>query len=147
MLHQTTDWKTISQNTRGLRGKSISFSKPFESFLLFSGYVMFDSLWPHGLQLARPPWLSLFSGVCPSSRPLNELVLPSISSSVALFSFCLQSFLASGSFPKSALSTRWPKYWSFSFSISPSNEFSGLMSFRIDRFDLLAIQGTLRSLL
>ena len=42
---------------------------------------------------------------------------------------------------------RWPKYWSFSFSISPSNEYSGLISFRIDRFDLLAVQGTLKSLL
>ena len=48
---------------------------------------------------------------------------------------------------ESALCIRWPKYWSFSFSISPSNEYSGLISFRIDRFDLLAIQGTLKSLL
>ena len=48
---------------------------------------------------------------------------------------------------ESALPIRWPKYWSFSFSISPSNEYSGLISFRIDRFDLLAVQGTLKSLL
>ena len=48
---------------------------------------------------------------------------------------------------ESALSIRWPKYWSFSFSISPSNEYSGLISFRIDWFDLLAVQGTLKSLL
>ena len=48
---------------------------------------------------------------------------------------------------ESALYIRWPKYWSFSFSISPSNEYSGLLSFRIDWFDLLAVQGTLKSLL
>ena len=73
---------------------------------------------------------------------------PTISSSVILFSSCLQYFPASGSFlMKSALPIRWPKYWSFSFSISPSNEHSGLISFRIDWFDLLAVQGTLKSLL
>ena len=60
--------------------------------------------------------------------------------------FCLQSFPASGSFPVMlALRIRWPKYWSF--SISPSNEHLGLISFRIDWFDLLAVQGTLKSLL
>ena len=58
------------------------------------------------------------------------------------FSF-LRSFPASGSLPVSQI--RWPKYWSFSFSISPSNEYSGLVSFRIGRFDLLAVQGTLKS--
>ena len=56
---------------------------------------------------------------------------------------CLRSFPASGSLPMSQI--RWPKYWSFSFSISPSNEYSGLISFRIDQFDLLAVQGTLKS--
>ena len=59
-------------------------------------------------------------------------------------SSCLQSFPASGPFPKSDLCIRWPKYWSF--SISPSNEYSGLISFRIDWFELLAIQGTLTSI-
>ena len=72
----------------------------------------------------------------------------SISSSVTPFTFCLQSFPASGSFPiESALPIRWPKYWSFSFSISPSNEYSGLISFRMDWLDLLAVQGTLKILL
>ena len=66
-------------------------------------------------------------------RPL--LLLPSIFPSIRVFS------------NESALCIRWPKYWSFSFSISPSNEYSGLISFRIDRFDLLAVQGTLKSLL
>ena len=63
------------------------------------------------------------------------------------FSPCLQFFPASGSFPVSALPIRWPKYWSFTFSISLANEYSGLISFRINWFDLLAVQGTLKSLL
>ena len=70
-----------------------------------------------------------------------------MSSSVVPFSFWLQSFPASGSFPMSALCIRWPKYWSFSFSINPSNEYSGLISFRMDWLDVLAVQGTLKSLL
>ena len=70
----------------------------------------------------------------------------SVSSFTAPLFFCLQASPASGSFPMSWL-TRWPKYWSFSFSISPSSEHSVLISFRIDLFDLLAVQGTLESLL
>ena len=77
-----------------------------------------------------------------------ESVMPSnISSSVGPFFSRLQSFPASGSFQMSVLRIRWPKYWSFSFSISPSNGYSGLISFRIDWLDLLAVQGTLKSLL
>ena len=64
-----------------------------------------------------------------------HLLLPSIFPSIRVFS------------SESALLIRWPKYWSFSFSISPSNEYSGLISFRIDWFDLLAVQGTLKNLL
>ena len=79
--------------------------------------------------------------------PLSQWSYLTISSSTTLFSFCLQSFLVSGSFPMSWLCIRWPKYWSFNFSISPSNEYSGLISFRIHWFDLLAVQGTLKSLL
>ena len=79
--------------------------------------------------------------------PLSWWCHPTISSSPAPFSFCLQSFPASESSSESALCIRWPKYWHFSFSFSPFNEYSGLLSFRIDRFDLLAIQGTLKSLL
>ena len=63
------------------------------------------------------------------------LLLPSVFPSVRAFSY------------ESALRNRWPKYWSFSFSNSPSNEYSGMISFRIDWFDLLAVQGTLKSLL
>ena len=58
-----------------------------------------------------------------------------------------QSLPASGTFPKSQLCMRWPKYWSFSFSVSPSNEHPGLISFRKDWLDLLAVQGTLKTLL
>ena len=76
-----------------------------------------------------------------------EEEMATISSSVTLFSSCLQSFPPSGSFPESALRIRWPKYWNFNFSITPSNKCSGLISFRIDWFDLLAVQGTLKSLL
>ena len=65
----------------------------------------------------------------------HPLLLSSVFPSIRVFS------------NESALHSRWPKYWSFSFSISPSNEYSGLISFRIDWFDLLAIQGTLKSLL
>ena len=64
------------------------------------------------------------------------LLLPSIFPSIRVFSR-----------PESVLLIRWPKYWSFSFSISPSNEYSGLISFRMDWLDLLAVQGTLKSLL
>ena len=74
-----------------------------------------------------------------------ESVMPS--NHLILFFSRLQSFPALGSFPESALRIRWPKYWSFSFNISPSNEHSGLMSFRMNWLDLLAIQGTLKSLL
>ena len=83
--------------------------------------------------------------------PVHHQLLerPTISSSVVPFSSCLQSFPASEKdFPsESVLCIMWPKYWSFNFSISPSNEYSGLISFRIDWFDLLAVQGTLKSLL
>jgi len=73
--------------------------------------------------------------------PFNHLILcrpflpPSIFPSIRVFS------------NESALRIRWPKYWSFSFSISPSNQYSGLISFRMDWFDLLAVQGTLKSIL
>ena len=79
-----------------------------------------------------------------NSYPSRWCCHPTISSSVIPFSSCLQSLPASGSSSESVLCIRFPKYWSFSFSISPSNEYSGLISFRIDWFDLLAIQGTLR---
>ena len=88
---------------------------------------------------------------------LSQWCPPTISSYVVPFSSCLQSFPASVSFQmsqlfsvfsnESALHIRWPKYWSFSFNISPSNEHPGLISLRMDCLDLLAVQGTLKNLL
>ena len=104
--------------------------------LLFSRSVVSDSLWPHGLQHARLPCPSpcprASSNSCASSRwchPIPRLILcrpllllPSIFSRIRVFSNEL------------ALSIRWPKYWSFSFSISPPNEYLGLIFFRMDWF-------------
>ena len=111
----------------------------------FSHSVVSDSLRPHGLQHARPPCPSPTPGVYSNSYPLSRWCRLTISSSVVPFSSRLQSFPASGSFQMSRI--RWPKYWSLSFSISPSSEHSGLISFRMDWLDLLAVQGTLKSLL
>ena len=114
----------------------------------FSCSVMSDSLQPHGLQHARLPCPSPTPWACSNSCPLSWWCHPTISSSVIPFSSHLQSFPASGSFPNdSFLHIRWSKYWSFSFNVSPSNEYSGLISFGIDWLDLLAVQGTLKSLL
>ena len=106
------------------------------------------TLQPHGLQHARPPCPLPTPGVYSNSMsiesvmPSNHLILcrpllllPSIFPSIRVFS------------NESALCIRWPKYWSLSFSITPSKAYSGLISFRIDWFDLLAVQGTLKSLL
>ena len=113
----------------------------------FSCSVVSDSLRPHELQHTRPPCPSptpgTYSNICPFSRWYH----PTISSSVVPFSSSPQSFLSSVFSIESVLYIRWPKYWSFSFNISPSNEYSGLISFRIDWFDLHTVQGTLRSLL
>ena len=109
---------------------------------------MSNSLRPHGLKHTRPlcPLSSL--EFCPSSCPLHWWLHLTISSSNTLLSFCPQSFPASGTFPMSQLfESRWSKYWSFCFSNSPSTEYSGLISLQIDLFDLLVVQGTLRSLL
>ena len=120
------------------------------SFLFFFVVIQLlscvDSLQPHGLQHAMFPCPSPSARVCLNSCPLSQWCHAAISSSVVPFSSCLQSFPASGSFQWVGSSHRWPKYWSFSFSISPSNEYSAFISFRIDRFDFLAVQGTLRSL-
>ena len=109
---------------------------------------MSNFLQPHELQHSRPPCPSPTPGVYANSCPLSWWCHPTISSSVIPFSSCPQSFSASGSFPnESALLIRWPKYWSFSFNISPFNEYPWLISFRIGWLDLLAVQGTLKSLL
>ena len=120
--------------------KSVHFS--------FSHSVVFDSFRPHGLHRAHQASLSItnswsllkplsIESVMPSSHLIlcHPLLLPpSIFPSIRVFS------------NESVLCIRWPKYWSFSFSISPFNEHSGLISFRMDCLDLLAVQGTLKSL-
>ena len=110
-------------------------------------HSVFDSLQPHGLQQARLPCPSPTPGACSNSCPSSQWCHPTISSSIIPFSSCLQFFPASGSFLVSGPFSSGSKRISFSFSISPSNKYSGLISFRIDWFDLLAVQGTLRSLL
>ena len=112
----------------------------------FSSSVVSNSSRPHELQHARPPCPSPTAGVYPnpieSVMPSNHLILcrsllllPSIFPSIRVFA------------SESALCITWPKYWSFSFNISPSNEHPGLISFRIDWLALLAVPGTLKSLL
>ena len=114
----------------------------------FSHSVVSSSLPPHGLQHARLPCPSPTRRACSNSCPMSQWCHPTISSSAVPFSSCLQSFPASGSFSnESVLRIRWPKCWRFSFNISPSTEYSGLISFRSDWFDLTAIQGSLKSLL
>ena len=117
------------------------------SSVQFSRSVVSDSLQPHGLQHARPPCPFPTPRVHPNSCPLSRwchltissshplLILPSIFPNIRVL------------FNESALHIRWPKYWSFSFNISPSNEHPKLISFRIDWLDLLAVQDTLKSLL
>ena len=112
----------------------------------FSHSVMSKSLLPHESQHTRPPCPSPIPGVYSNPCPLSRWRHPAISSSVIPFSSCPQSFEALGSFPMSQLCMRWPKYRSFSFNISPSNEQLGLTSFRMDWLDLLEVQRTLKSL-
>ena len=136
----TSWWESITLDS--------ALCRTFFSSVQFSRSVVSDSLWPYGLQHARPPCPSPAPGIHSNSCPSCRWCHPTISSCVIPFSSCLQSFPASGSFSnESALHIRWPKYWSFSFSVSSSNEYSGLISFRMDWLDLPAVQGTLKSLL
>ena len=99
------------------------------------------------MQHTSLPCPSPTTAVYSNSYPLSWWCHPIISSSVIPFSSCLQSIFPSiRVFPNElVLPIRWPKYWSFSFSISPSNEYSGLISFRIDWLELLEVQGILKS--
>ena len=113
----------------------------------FSCSVVSNSLRPHGLQHARLSCPSPTPGACSNSWPSSWWCHPTISSSLVPFSSCHQSFLASGSFPVSQFFASGGQSIGASVSISHSNEYSGLISFRIDWLDLLAGQGTLKSLL
>ena len=114
----------------------------------FSRSVVSDSFWPYELQHARPPCPSPTPRVHPNPCPLTWWCHPTISSSVIPFSFLSSIFPSIRLFfNESAFRIKRPKYWSWNFNISPSNEHSGLISFRVDWLDLLAVQGTLKSLL
>ena len=117
------------------------------SSVQFSRSVVSNSLQPHELQHPRPPCPSPTPGVHSNSCPSSQWCHPAISSSVIPFSSCPQSLQASVFSNESTLHMRWPKYWSFSFSIITSKEIPVLISFRMDWLDLLAVQGTLKSLL
>ena len=103
---------------------------------------MSDSLRHHGLQHTRAPCPSPTPRIYSDSYPLTRWCHLTISSSVIPFSSCFQSFPVSVFSDELVLRIKWPKCWSFSFNISPSNEYSGLISFRMDWLDLLALQGT-----
>ena len=120
-------------------------TQPAGSAVQFSCSVVSDSLRPHESQHARHPRPSPTPGVHSNSCPLSHWCHPShplLSPSPAPNPSQHQVFSN-----ESTLHMRWPKYWSFSFSIRPSNEHPGLISFRMDWLDLLAVQGTLKSLL
>ena len=103
------------------------------------------TLQPHGLQHAKLPCPSPIPGACSNSRPSSQWCHPTISSSVVPFSSCLQPFPTSVSFPMNQSFTSGGQ--NIGVSASASNEYSALISFRIDWFDLFAVQGTLKSLL
>ena len=116
---------------------SLNTSDQFSSVQSLSRVQLFMTPWTaaHSQSLLK---LTSIESVMPSSHLIScylLLLLPSIFPSIRVFS------------SESVLCIRWPKYWSFTFSISPSNEYSRLISFRIDWLDLLAVQGTLKSLL
>ena len=118
----------------------------FSSVQSLSHVQLFET---HGRQHTRLPCLSPTPGACSNSCPLSQWCIPS--NHLILYCPLLlppSIFLSIRVFyNESVLHIRWQKYWSFSFNISPSNEHPGLISFRMDCLDLLAVQGTLKSLL
>ena len=139
--------ETYGHGERGLEVRymeRVTWKLTFSS-VQFSHSVVLDSLQPHELQHTRPPCPSPTTGVHPNSCPPSRCCHPAISSSVVLFS-CPQSSSIRVFPNESALHVRWPKYWSFSFSIIPSKENPRPISFRMDWLDLLSVQGTLKSL-
>ena len=135
---------------------SVPSLSTFSPWLISFLYIQSPALLSHA-QMEPPELLSqagpLFCSplslrVCSNWCPFSWWCYLTISFSASPFSSCPQSFPASGFFSnESALRIRWPKYWSFTFSNRPSNEYLGLISFRTDWFDLLGVQGTLKSLL
>ena len=113
----------------------------------FSHSVISNSLQPLGLQHARPPCPSPSPGACSDSCLLSRWCHPTISSSLTPFSFCLQSFHHQGLFQWFSSSHQVTKVLELQLQHQSFNEYSGLISFRMDWFDFLAVQGTLKSLL
>ena len=137
----------MTRGSKASRGESETVVGPIDWSICCCSVAKSLTLLTHGLQHSRLPCPSPSPGVCPSSCPSNWWCHPNISSSVAPFC-CLQSFPPSGSFPISQYFTSdGQSNWHFRFSISPSNEYAGLISFKIDWFDLLAVRWTLKSLL
>ena len=144
-LPSTSDYFKLNSNSNNYKSDTILGSGAMHACLVTQSCL---TLQPHWLQHAKLFCPSPSPGACSSSYPLSRLkpssnlilcrpllLLPSIFLSFRVFS------------NESVLPIMWPKYWSFSFSISFSNEYSGLISFRIDSFDLLAVQRILKSLL
>ena len=118
------------------------------SSVQFSLSVMSNSLQPHGLQHTRPPCPPPSPRVCLSSCPLHQWCHPAISILLCPFLLLPSIFPSIRDFSNElVVCTRWPKYWSSSFSTSPSNEYLGLISFKIYWFDLLAAKGLFKGLL
>ena len=117
--------------------------------ILSSGQSL-SSIWLCDPMNCIMPDISVIPSLCPwlcsNSCSLSQWYQPTISSSVVPFSSCPQSFLELGPLQRVSSFHTWPKYWSFSFSISPCNEYSGLISFKMDWLDLLAVLGTLKGL-
>ena len=136
-----TIWKTFKFLDLAVPGLLYLHSQ----FSQFSRSVVSDSLWPHEPQQAL--------SIANSQSPPKPMFIESVMSSNHLI-LCHPLLLLPSMFPsitvfpnESVLRIRWPKYWSFSFSISPSNNYSGLISSRMNWLDLLAVQGILKSLL
>ena len=139
-------WWLQYEIKKTLTPRKKSYDQP--SSVQFIHSVMSNSSWPHELQHAKAS-LSITN-----SRTLPKLMSTELWMPSNHLIFCCPLLLVPSIFPsirvfsnESALWIWWPKYWSFSFNISPSNEHSGLISFRIDWLDLLAVQGTLKRLL
>ena len=113
-------------------------TRPFRS-VQFSSLSCVWLLWPHGLQYSRLPCPSQTPRACSNSCPLSQWCHLNIASSVIPFSYSLIIPSIRVFSNESVLHIRWSKYWSFSFSIHPSNEYSGLISFRIDWLDLKSL--------
>ena len=145
-----SEWTTTTNKNICAKGTPsvqivVALNNQFSSVQSLSCVQLFVTL--YGLQHARLPCPSPTPGVYSNSCPSSRWCHPTISS-------CHHLLLPPSIFPsirvfsnESALHIRWPKYWSFRYSISPSNEYSGLISFRMDWLDLLAVQGILKSLL